>query len=194
MPTPYQCEVCGKPVDDYEPTFCCDGRECSCQGKPTEPCLCSKECENALFRGIGKTLEERRLDANILPYNFHGGDIHEYLRLSGYTDGDTVKDLGDKLVGTKYFVRQRVGVYEYVLLSFYRDQFCEGVYWVYAAPRNDRLKSNNTFDAMKKGGVPVVATLFRDLADFTCLELADEYLSTNVATTLRNLEQKCKRK
>ena len=193
MPTPYQCEVCGKPVDDYEPTFCCDGRECSCQGKPTEPCLCSKECENALFRGIGKTMEERRLDANILPNDFRS-EFHTWLSLAGFTTRDPSADFGDKLVGTSYFYRERANAYEYVLLSFYRDQFCEGVYWVYASPRNERLKTNNTFDAVKRGGAPVSVSFFRDLPDLINLELTDDNLSHFIATTIQSLAQACKRK
>lgn len=193
MPTPYQCEVCGKPVDDYVPSFCCDGHECSCQGRPTEPCTCSVTCENALFRGIGKTMEERRLDANILPNDFRS-EFHTWLSLAGFTTRDPSADFGDKLVGTSYFYRERANAYEYVLLSFYRDQFCEGVYWVYASPRNERLKTNNTFDAVKRGGAPVSVSFFRDLPDLINLELTDDNLSHFIATTIQSLAQACKRK
>ena len=34
-------------------------------GQPTEPCVCSKLCSDALFKGIGKTMEQRRIDAGI---------------------------------------------------------------------------------------------------------------------------------
>ncbi len=193
MLTPYQCEVCGKTADDYEPTFCCDGRECSCQGRPTEPCTCSATCENALFRGIGKTMEERRLDANILPNDFRS-EFHTWLSLAGFTTRDPSADFSDKLVGTSYFYRERANAYEYVLLSFYRDQFCEGVYWVYASPRNERLKTNNTFDAVKRGGAPVSVSFFRDLPDLINLELTDDNLSHFIATTIQSLAQACKRK
>ena len=46
------CMVCGKEVDDYKPRYCCNGRECGCQGLPVEPCVCSKECEDKVF-GVG---------------------------------------------------------------------------------------------------------------------------------------------
>lgn len=193
MPTSYQCEICGQPVLDYVPSFCCDGHECSCQGRPTEPCTCSATCENALFRGIGKTMEERRLDANILPNDFRS-EFHTWLSLAGFTTRDPSADFGDKLVGTSYFYRERANAYEYVLLSFYRDQFCEGVYWVYASPRNERLKTNNTFDAVKRGGAPVSVSFFRDLPDLINLELTDDNLSHFIATTIQSLAQACKRK
>ena len=178
---------------DYVPSFCCDGHECSCQGRPTEPCTCSATCENALFRGIGKTMEERRLDANILPNDFRS-EFHTWLSLAGFTTRDPSADFGDKLVGTSYFYRERANAYEYVLLSFYRDQFCEGVYWVYASPRNERLKTNNTFDAVKRGGAPVSVSFFRDLPDLINLELTDDNLSHFIATTIQSLAQACKRK
>jgi hypothetical protein len=34
-------------------------------GQPMEPCVCSQECSDALFNGIGKTYEQRRIDAGI---------------------------------------------------------------------------------------------------------------------------------
>ena len=40
----YPCMVCGKPMPDYEPQGCCDGRECGCMGLPIEPPICSEEC------------------------------------------------------------------------------------------------------------------------------------------------------
>lgn len=45
----HTCLICQKPVPDYEPQMCCSGRECGCRGQPTEPCLCSKKCGDALF-------------------------------------------------------------------------------------------------------------------------------------------------
>lgn len=39
----YTCEMCNKPVSEYEPEFCCPGRDCGCGGLPIEPCLCD-EC------------------------------------------------------------------------------------------------------------------------------------------------------
>ena len=59
------CLICGKPVDDYEPEFCCSGKDCACMGMPTEPCTCSVECERAVFDFIGHPYEERRELAGI---------------------------------------------------------------------------------------------------------------------------------
>ena len=59
------CLICGKPVLDYEPVGCCDGRECGCMGLPTNPCVCSQGCDAALMTGIGKTYEQRRIDSGI---------------------------------------------------------------------------------------------------------------------------------
>ena len=39
------CYVCGKPVPDYEPQWCCNGSQCGCRGLPVEPPFCSGECE-----------------------------------------------------------------------------------------------------------------------------------------------------
>ena len=61
----YKCELCGKPVKDYVPEFCCGGQECGCMGFPTEPCFCSQECLDAIMNGIGKDMETRRIDAGI---------------------------------------------------------------------------------------------------------------------------------
>ena len=41
---PDPCEICGKPVSNYKPEYCCDGRSCACGGRPAEPCVCSREC------------------------------------------------------------------------------------------------------------------------------------------------------
>lgn len=51
------CIVCGTPVPDYKPEYCCDGRECGCMGKPIEPPICSGECFDALFDKIFKREE-----------------------------------------------------------------------------------------------------------------------------------------
>lgn len=61
----YDCLICGAPVTDYKPEFCCSGRECGCQGMPIEPCVCGDKCYDALMAGIGKTFEQRRIDAGI---------------------------------------------------------------------------------------------------------------------------------
>jgi len=63
------CLICGKPVPDYEPDYCCSGFECACNGMPIEPCCCSQECERAVFEYIGKPFDERRLLAGIAKYN-----------------------------------------------------------------------------------------------------------------------------
>ena len=59
------CLICGKPVPDYEPKMCCDGYMCGCQGMPIEPCVCSEECDLAVYRYIGKPFDERRKLAGI---------------------------------------------------------------------------------------------------------------------------------
>ena len=41
---PNTCEQCGKPVPDFEYTYCCSSYDCGCGGRPIEPCICSKEC------------------------------------------------------------------------------------------------------------------------------------------------------
>ena len=40
---PAECEVCGERVPDYRPEYCCNGRDCACQGRPIEQCICD-EC------------------------------------------------------------------------------------------------------------------------------------------------------
>ena len=45
------CMACGKPIevyDEYEPEYCCDGRDCCCHGKPINPVFCD-ECEEKIF-------------------------------------------------------------------------------------------------------------------------------------------------
>lgn len=39
-----ECEFCGADVPGWKPAFCCNGSECSCGGRPIEPCVCSVEC------------------------------------------------------------------------------------------------------------------------------------------------------
>jgi hypothetical protein len=60
-----KCLICEKPVPDYEPVFCCNGLDCGCMGLPTEPCICSDKCYDALMKGIGKEYNQRRIDAGI---------------------------------------------------------------------------------------------------------------------------------
>jgi hypothetical protein len=38
----YVCELCGTPIPDYKPEYCCDGKDCGCQGQPIEPPWCDK--------------------------------------------------------------------------------------------------------------------------------------------------------
>ena len=59
------CLICGKPVPDYKPEFCCAGHDCACMGAPTEPCACSVACERAVYDYIGHPFEERRKLAGI---------------------------------------------------------------------------------------------------------------------------------
>ena len=53
------CLICQKPVPGYEPERCCDGFGCSCMAMPTNPCVCSDACGNALF-DINGSYEDRR--------------------------------------------------------------------------------------------------------------------------------------
>ena len=59
------CLICGIEVPDYEPKYCCDGRECGCMGQPVDPCICSNRCWDALIKYIGHPYEERRKLAGI---------------------------------------------------------------------------------------------------------------------------------
>ncbi len=59
------CLICGKPVPDYEPEFCCSGQECGCYGQPVEPCTCSDECYKAVMDHIGHDMDKRRELAGI---------------------------------------------------------------------------------------------------------------------------------
>ena len=40
----WTCEACGKPLPDYKPEYCCDGRDCGCYGLPIHPPVCNEEC------------------------------------------------------------------------------------------------------------------------------------------------------
>ena len=62
------CLICGKPVPDYEPKYCCNGFECGCMGMPVDPCTCSLRCDQAVFDYIGLTFDERRILAGISRY------------------------------------------------------------------------------------------------------------------------------
>ena len=45
-----RCIVCNEEVDDYEPKYCCNSRDCDCMGRPIEPPMCDKkECTDKLF-------------------------------------------------------------------------------------------------------------------------------------------------
>lgn len=41
-----RCMVCNAPID-YEPEYCCNGRDCGCYGRPINEPLCD-ECDNRL--------------------------------------------------------------------------------------------------------------------------------------------------
>lgn len=69
MPHPPTCLICGKPVPDYVPEYCCDGRDCGCYGRPIHPCVCSDACRAAMMNYIGKPFEERRVLAGIPLWN-----------------------------------------------------------------------------------------------------------------------------
>jgi hypothetical protein len=65
MPLMDLCMICRKPVLDYKPERCCDGVMCGCQGQPTNPCVCSAACSDAVFNFIGMDPEARRIAAGI---------------------------------------------------------------------------------------------------------------------------------
>lgn len=64
----YPCLICRKPVLDFEPQMCCSGWECGCMGMPTNPCVCSDKCWDALMTCIGD-FEDRRIKAGIELYD-----------------------------------------------------------------------------------------------------------------------------
>ncbi|WP_179087393.1 hypothetical protein [Paenibacillus odorifer] len=41
MDNQWECMDCGALIE-YEPEYCCNGRECGCMGLPIEPPLCEK--------------------------------------------------------------------------------------------------------------------------------------------------------
>lgn len=47
------CLNCGELID-YEPEYCCNGRECGCMGLPIEPPICSQECWDEAINRIPK--------------------------------------------------------------------------------------------------------------------------------------------
>jgi len=62
----HRCLICNRPVPDYEPEMCCSGSDCGCMGMPTEPCVCSRECWDALSND--GFYEDRREKAGIPLY------------------------------------------------------------------------------------------------------------------------------
>lgn len=65
------CLICRKPVPDYVPQYCCRSvgeavaNMCGCGGSPTEPCVCSDRCWQAVMDYIGHEFDERRKLAGI---------------------------------------------------------------------------------------------------------------------------------
>jgi hypothetical protein len=43
------CEYCDKEFD-YDPGYCCFAFDCGCQGRPTNPQVCSNECWDKLLK------------------------------------------------------------------------------------------------------------------------------------------------
>jgi len=62
------CDICNKPVIGFEYEYCCNGQDCGCMGQPLNPCICSKECNDAISKGIGTSFEARRIHAGIELY------------------------------------------------------------------------------------------------------------------------------
>ena len=38
----YNCTICGEPLPDYKPEYCCNGVDCGCMGLPINPPWCDK--------------------------------------------------------------------------------------------------------------------------------------------------------
>lgn len=68
-----KCEICQKPMPDYEPRFCCDGSFCGCLGQPTNPQICSQTCMDAAIK-FGGSMEQRRVSAGIELYKTEDKD------------------------------------------------------------------------------------------------------------------------
>jgi len=51
MAKKWECVACGddvEVVDDYEPKYCCNDRDCGCGGYPVNPVFCDK-CDEKIF-------------------------------------------------------------------------------------------------------------------------------------------------
>lgn len=56
------CWVClGVLSKEFKPEFCCDGRDCGCQGGPVDPVVCSKECEDIFMARARSSLDLRTI-------------------------------------------------------------------------------------------------------------------------------------
>ena len=71
-----KCRICDMPVPDYIPTFCCNGQDCGCMGRPLDPCICGDECWGVLINAstAGMTCDEYRKQLGIPKWN---GDVYE---------------------------------------------------------------------------------------------------------------------
>lgn len=67
-----RCLICDALVPNYIPEMCCSGEQCGCRGQPTNPCVCSDACEEALFKYIGLSMDERRIKAGIVKWGMIG--------------------------------------------------------------------------------------------------------------------------
>ena len=56
------CMICNKELPDYEPQMCCSGQDCTCQGLPIEPPICSNECWDILINKK-KSIPQKRKGA-----------------------------------------------------------------------------------------------------------------------------------
>jgi hypothetical protein len=63
------CIICGKPVPDFIPKYCCSNFDCGCGGQPLSPCVCSATCGSAVYDFIGLEYDERRKRAGIEKWN-----------------------------------------------------------------------------------------------------------------------------
>ena len=65
----WNCDSCGteiKVLDDYEPEFCCEGRECGCYGGPINPIFCD-DCERIIWgKPVENPMDEKEIHADFI--------------------------------------------------------------------------------------------------------------------------------
>ena len=59
------CSVCGTPMPDWEPDYCCSGRECCCGGLPIYPPWCEKCYKEIMSKDIAKPEPTHKIEEEI---------------------------------------------------------------------------------------------------------------------------------